>query len=115
MKKPLNEIVAKNIFRLLEHLGETSMSAKKLTKLDQKTVWNMANAEHCNPTIRNIEKLANGLGVHPAFLLIDSALDQSIPDKQTIELMERILHLSPKARGQVAEFIEMWERPNNGQ
>lgn len=115
MKKPLNEIVAKNIFRLLEERGETTVSARKKAKMDQKTVWNMAHADHCNPTLKNVEKLAATLSVHPSLLMIDSALDNGIPDPATVDLLERIARLSPTAQRQVSEFIDMWERPNSGQ
>lgn len=115
MKKPLNAIVAKNIYRLLEHLGETSVSAGKKSGVNQKTVWNMTQDEVCNPTIKNLEKLARALGVHPSLLLIDSSMESGIPGAETVELLERIVKLSPKARSQVSEFIEMWERPISGQ
>ncbi|HIC14304.1 MAG TPA: hypothetical protein EYO83_04110 [Gemmatimonadetes bacterium] len=115
MKKPLNEIVSSNISRLLEERGETTASARKKAGMDQKTVWNMANASHCNPTIKNIEKLASALSVHPSLLLIDSALANGVPAQDTVALLERIARLSPTAQRQVSEFIDMWERPKEGQ
>lgn len=83
--------------------------------MDQKTVWNMAHADHCNPTLRNVEKLAATLAIHPSLLMIDSALDNGIPGPETIELLERIARLSPTAQRQVSEFIDMWERPKTEQ
>lgn len=115
MKKPLNEIVSRNIRRLLEERGDTSTSAGRKAGINQKTVWNFTQAESCNPTIKNIEKLAAALAVHPSLLLIDSAMDKGIPDHATAELLERIVRLDPAVQRQVGEFIEMWERPKNGQ
>lgn len=111
MKKPLNEIVSHNICRLLEELGETSVSAGRKSGMDQKTVWNMTQAASCNPTIKNIAKLSHGLRINPSVLLIDSAIDSGVPEREAVELIEKIVRMSPKARRQVAEFVEMWDRP----
>ena len=111
MKKPLNEIVSENVCRLLELRDETTTTASKIAGMDQKTVWNMANAESCNPNLRNVSKLAKALGVTPSLLMIDSAFAEGLPDSETAALLERIMALPPKARAQVSEFVAMWERP----
>jgi len=48
-------------------------------------------------------------------LLIDSALANGVPAQDTVALLERIARLSPTAQRQVSEFIDMWERPKEGQ
>jgi len=115
MKKELNEIVSENVCKLLELLGESSVSAGKKARMDQKTVWNMTRADSCNPNLRNLSKLANALGVTPSLLMIESAFDEGLPDSQTARLLQRVISLPPKARSQVSEFIEMWERPKDNE
>lgn len=111
MRKQLNEIVSENVCRLLDLLGENSVSASKKARMDQKTVWNMTQADSCNPNLKNVSKLARALGVTPSLLMIDSAFAEGLPDNETAALLERIMALPPKARVQVSEFVEMWERP----
>jgi len=97
----------------MELLDESSVSASKKAKMDQKTVWNMTRAESCNPRLSNIEKLAEALGVTPSLLMVESAFSEGLPDKETATLLRRVMALPPKARVQVSEFIEMWERPKD--
>jgi transcriptional regulator with XRE-family HTH domain len=115
MKKLLTEIVAKNIQELLEARGENSVTAGKRSGIDQKTVWNYTQAETCNPTLKKVDLLAKALDIHPSLLMIESAFANGVPDHKTAELIYRILQLSPTARRQVSEFIEMWERPKSEQ
>ena len=111
MKKLLSEIVSENIQALLDSQGEDSVSAAKKSGIDQKTVWNYTQPDRCNPTIKKIDLLAKALKVHPSLLMIESAFQEGVPDHRTAELLHRILKLSPAARRQVGEFIEMWEKP----
>jgi transcriptional regulator with XRE-family HTH domain len=110
MEKLLSEIVSENIKTLLAELGEDSVSASKKSGIDQKTVWNYTQADRCNPTIKKIDALAKALKVHPSLLMVESAFVNGVPDSKSAELPRRILELSPSARRQVMEFIEMWEQ-----
>jgi len=110
MKKTIPEIVSENIVALISLRGESTVSAGKKSKIDQKTVWNYTQPDFCNPTLKKLDALANALDVHPSMLLIDGAFTREAPSKEAARLLERIVRLKPAAQRQVSEFMEMWEQ-----
>ena len=113
MDNDLSVIFARNMRLLLELKQEDTVSAAKKAHINQKTVWNYTQPEHCNPTLTKVGALAKALRVHPSLMMIDSAFDNGLPETEALDLVQTILQLDPRVRAQVMEFIAMWKRPGD--
>lgn len=106
MENDLRGVFAANVKALLESRNENTVSAAKLTGMDQKTIWSYCHSLSSNPTLTKIETLAEAFSVPPYRLLLPASFDQNATPSAA-NIINQLHKLNDRQIQHVAELVDL--------
>lgn len=108
MENTLRGVFADNLTTLLNLKEETSVSAARRSQINQKTIWNYCYSPTCNPTLNNVEAIADAFKIAPYRFLLAESFTHNASQIDIIEqIIGNIRKLSEREIEHISELVEL--------